>query len=227
MRYKWKCYAATSREFLKRKYECLSPYFFFVPSYYVLPGWSSSNRFEIWGHTLRIVEQQDRRRVTCQWRATFLVLDCFTLNFFHMREKKNREICCISFFKIFFIYLSLLCWVFISAWIFSSCGKRGRLSGCSAWASLCCAFSCCGALVRTSEFQVSCGSTAQAHGLSCSKAHGIFPGLVSNLCLPHWQMDSSPLSHREVHLLHFYTITWMIRKRNQGNKPHLPLHQKE
>ena len=107
MRYKWKCYAATSREFLKRKYECLSPYFFFVPSYYVLPGWSSSNRFEIWGHTLRIVEQQDRRRVTCQWRATFLVLDCFTLNFFHMREKKKKEKSVAFLFLKYFLFTYL------------------------------------------------------------------------------------------------------------------------
>ena len=106
MRYKWQCYAATSREFLKRKYECLSPYFFFVPSYYVLPGWSSSNRFEIWGHTLRIVDQQDRRRVTCQWRATFLVLDCFTLNFFHMREKKKqRNLLHFFFLNIFYLLI--------------------------------------------------------------------------------------------------------------------------
>ena len=126
----------------------------------------------------------------------------------HERKKKKTEKYVAFLFLKYFLFTYIYCVgsSFLLG-LFSSCGKRGRLSSCSAWASHCCAFSCCGALVQTSEFQVSCGSTAQAHGLSCSKAHGIFPGLVSNLCLPHWQMDSSPLSHREVHLLHFYTIT--------------------
>ena len=40
----------------------------------------------------------------------------------------------------------------------------------------------------------STGSLIMAHGLSCSRAHGIFPDLGSNLCLLHWQADSFPLS---------------------------------
>lgn len=105
MEYKWKCYAATFREFLKRKYECLSRYFFFVPSYCVLPGWSSSNHFEIWGRILRIVEQQDRRRVTCQCGAAFPVLHCFTLNFFHMRGKKQRNLLHFFFKNNFYLLI--------------------------------------------------------------------------------------------------------------------------
>ena len=34
-----------------------------------------------------------------------------------------------------------------------------------------------------------------AHRLGCSKASGIFPDQGLNLCLPHWQADSLPLSH--------------------------------
>ena len=49
-------------------------------------------------------------------------------------------------FKILFIYLCLAvlnlgCCV----QTFSSCGKRGILSSCNAWASHCSVFSCCGA----------------------------------------------------------------------------------
>ena len=40
------------------------------------------------------------------------------------------------------------------------------------------------------------GSVAVAHRLGCSAACGIFPDLVSNQCLLHWQVDSLPLSHQ-------------------------------
>ena len=35
-----------------------------------------------------------------------------------------------------------------------------------------------------------------AHALSCSAACGILPDQGSNLCLLHWQADSSPLHHQ-------------------------------
>ena len=38
-----------------------------------------------------------------------------------------------------------LCWVFIAAQVFSSCGEWGLLSSCSAPTSHCSVFSCCGA----------------------------------------------------------------------------------
>ena len=34
------------------------------------------------------------------------------------------------------------------------------------------------------------------HGLGCSAACGIFQDQGSNPCLPHWQVDSLPLSHQ-------------------------------
>ena len=39
-------------------------------------------------------------------------------------------------------------------------------------------------------------SVAVAHGLSCSKACGIFPDQGSNLCSLRWQADSYPLRHQ-------------------------------
>ena len=38
-------------------------------------------------------------------------------------------------------------------------------------------------------------STDVVHELSCSNARGTFPDQGSNLCLLHWQANSSPLSH--------------------------------
>jgi len=42
----------------------------------------------------------------------------------------------------------------------------------------------------------SSGSQAGAHGLSCSRACGIFLDQGSNPCLLYWQVDSLPLSPR-------------------------------
>ena len=39
-------------------------------------------------------------------------------------------------------------------------------------------------------------SVVVAHGLSCSKACGIFPDQGLNPCLLHWQVDSLPLGHQ-------------------------------
>ena len=40
------------------------------------------------------------------------------------------------------------------------------------------------------------GSAVVAHGLSCSKACGIFPDQGLNLCPLHWQVASHPLYHQ-------------------------------
>ena len=42
----------------------------------------------------------------------------------------------------------------------------------------------------------STGSVVVAHGFSCPTACGIFPDQGLNLCLLHWQVDPSPLSHQ-------------------------------
>ena len=47
----------------------------------------------------------------------------------------------------------------------------------------------------------SIGSVVMAHELGCFTACGIFPDQRSNLCLLHWQVDSSLLSHQGSHHL--------------------------
>ena len=74
---------------------------------------------------------------------------------------------------------------------FSSCNKQGLLSSCSAQASHCSDFLCCGAWVPGAE-----ASVAVAQGLSCSKECGIFLDQGLNPCPRHWQVDSYPLSHQ-------------------------------
>ena len=49
------------------------------------------------------------------------------------------------------------------------------------------------------------GSIVVMRGVSCSKAHGIFPDQGSNPCPLHWQVDSLPLSHQGHPLLSFPT----------------------
>ena len=83
-----------------------------------------------------------------------------------------------------------LCWVFVPAWAFSSCGWRGLLSSCGAQASRGSAFSRCGAQAssRHTSF-ASSGSRALEQRFSgcgvwaCSMAGGIFLDQGSNLCL--------------------------------------------
>ena len=49
------------------------------------------------------------------------------------------------------------------------------------------------------------GSKAVVRGLSCSKAHGIFPNQGSNPRPLHWQVDSLPLTDQGRPLLSFPT----------------------
>ena len=61
-----------------------------------------------------------------------------------------------------------------------------------AWASVVAAYelsSCCSGFWSTGSVVVACG-------LSCSAACGFFLDQGSNLCLPHWQVASLPLSHQ-------------------------------
>ena len=49
----------------------------------------------------------------------------------------------------------------------------------------------------------------------CSLLHGIFPTQGSNLCLLHWQVDSSPLSHLgspvfTLSLLYYSCISFLL-----------------
>ena len=87
--------------------------------------------------------------------------------------------------KIIYLFLAAL-GLHCCAWVFSSCAKHRLLSVCSAQASRCSAFSCCGAQALGRA-----GSAAVPHGLSCSMACGIFLGQGSNMeGSLHWQTDS-------------------------------------
>ena len=74
---------------------------------------------------------------------------------------------------------------------FSSYGKRGLSSSCSAWASHCGVFSCCRAQALGHV-----GLVVAVHRLSCSLACGIFLEQGSNLCPLLQQADSCPLHHQ-------------------------------
>ena len=65
------------------------------------------------------------------------------------------------------------------------CSESGLLSSCGAGASHRGGFSCWGAQTLGAW-----ASVVVALGLSCSAACGILLGQGSNLCPPHWQVDS-------------------------------------
>ena len=113
-----------------------------------------------------------------------------------------QEICGVIylFIIILFIYFFGCTGSLLLLGLFSSCSEWGLLSTGGARASHFCRFSCCGA-------------QASEHGLSCSKACGIFLDQGLNPCLLHWQADSLPLSYHGspcfVQLLSSY-YSWYI-----------------
>ena len=108
-----------------------------------------------------------------------------------------------SFLKKSLLIYFWLCWIFITAGLFSSCGKQGLLFSCGTQDSHCSGFSCCrstgsrgnGLSICSSQAVGRRGSVAVVHRLSCSTACGIFPDQGSNPCFLNWQTDSYPLSH--------------------------------
>ena len=100
---------------------------------------------------------------------------------------------------------TILWWVFVATWIFSSCGEQGLLFRCDAWTSHCSGFSCCRkqalgcmGLSSCSPWAQSCSPLALEHRLNscaCSVTCGIFLDQGSNPCSLHWQVDSLPQSH--------------------------------
>ena len=90
-----------------------------------------------------------------------------------------------------FIYLFLLCWVFVSVQGLSLVAASG--GHCS---SRCAGLSPSRPLLLRSTGSRRAGSVAVAHGLNCSTACGILPDQGSNPCPLHWQADSQPLRHQ-------------------------------
>ena len=111
----------------------------------------------------------------------------------------------------FFFFLVIFIFLFLAALglrccarALSSCGELGATLRCSAWASHCGGFSCCGARALGAWASVvvarglsSCGLQAPERRLSscgarlsCSAACGILPDQGSNPCPLNWQADS-------------------------------------
>ena len=90
-----------------------------------------------------------------------------------------------------FIYLFLLCWVFVSVRGLSLVAASGGHSS-----SRCAGLSLSRPLLLRSTSSRHAGSVVVAHGPSCSTACGIFPDRGSNPCPLHWQADSQPLRHQ-------------------------------
>ena len=105
-----------------------------------------------------------------------------------------------------FIYLFLLCWVFVSVRGLSLVAASGGHSS-----SRCAGLSLSWPLLLRSTGSRHAGSVVVAHGPSCSAACEIFPDQGSNPCPLHWQADSQPLRHQgspnSLFLINFY---WSI-----------------
>ena len=92
--------------------------------------------------------------------------------------------------SILFIYLFLLCWVFVSVLGLSLVAASGGHSS-----SRCAGLSLSRPLLLRRTGSRLAASVIVAHGPSCSAACGIFPDQGSNPCALHWQADSQPLRH--------------------------------
>ena len=73
---------------------------------------------------------------------------------------RASKICWLFFFKIIYLFYFWLCWVFVAARAFSSCGEQGLLSSCGAQASHCSELSCCRARAPGRMAFSSCSSQA-------------------------------------------------------------------
>ena len=116
-----------------------------------------------------------------------------------------------SFINLF-IYLFLLCWVFISVRRLSLVAVSGGHSS-----SRCMGLSVSRPVLLWRTGSRRTGSVVVAHGPSCSAAHGIFPDQGSNPCPLHWQANSQPLCHQGSpswkvfnHSFNFIACDWSV-----------------
>ena len=107
----------------------------------------------------------------------------------------------LQHFLILFIYLFLLCWVFVSVWGLSLVVASRGLSS-----SRCAGLWLSRPLLLQSTGSRRAGSVIVAYGPGCSVACGIFPDQGSNPCPLHWQADSQPLCHQGSPTIHFLTF---------------------
>ena len=103
-------------------------------------------------------------------------------------------------FCLFLAVLGLRC----CTWAFSSCDEQGLLSSCSAWASHCGGFSCCGARALGHAVVSGCGTWAQLpHGIWDLARPGVEP---VSLALADGFFFTVPPGKSENHLL------WVLRQ---------------
>ena len=112
------------------------------------------------------------------------------------------------FFKLLFIYLFWLCWVFVSVRGLSPAVASGGHSS-----SRCAGLSPSRPLPLRSTGSRHAGSVIVAHGPSCSVACGIFPDQGSNPRPLHQQVDSQPLRHQG-------SPAWFLKKRFLPSERH-------
>ena len=113
--------------------------------------------------------------------------------------RKKKDISGMEVYFYWFIYLAASGF-HCCTWAFPTCAKWGPALPCSAWASHCCDFSCCGARALGAWASVvaacrlsSCvtqASVVAAREPSSSVACGLFLDQGSNPCPLHWQADS-------------------------------------
>ena len=99
-----------------------------------------------------------------------------------------------------------LCWVFVPAWAFSSCGSRGLLSSCGAQASHCSTFSCCRALADSGHTGfISWGSRALERGFSSC-------GVWAYLLRGRWDLPRSGIEPVSPALCRWILYHWATRE---------------
>ena len=99
--------------------------------------------------------------------------------FFFKIWGKKKKVC--SFIYLVLTVLGLCC----CAWVFSSCGEQGLLYSSGSRASHCRVFDC-----RRAQALGTWASVAEALGLRCLKACGIFQEQGLNPCPLNWQADT-------------------------------------
>ena len=129
--------------------------------------------------------------------------------FFHfslIKIASGLSILLIFFFLInLFIYLFLLCWVFVSVRGLPPAAASGGHSS-----PRCAGLSLSRPLLLRSTGSRRAGSVVVARRPSCSAACGILLDQGPNPCPLHWQADSQPLCHQGSPLLIFLRTRILI-----------------
>ena len=143
-------------------------------------------------------------------------IQCFSIGFrlFHVSSSfliRNTSWVFNMHYFLIYLFLAVLglhCCVGFSLLAaskgYSRCGSQashcGSFSRCGTWALGCVGFSSCSSRLQST------GPVVVVHGIICPMACGIIPDQGWDPCLPHWQVDSLPLSHQRSPTMH-YSLT--------------------